>query len=436
MAGMTKPKILFVSRAIDRAHMQDMSELFEMSFIGPLEEIGRAEADIFWEGPWGGESEVPLDWLLYERCLEFRPDILFLIGWWMEPDDASRVNHVSLTGYYLIRKLLNIRIVWVMLDLGPQYFETADYFTMICDRTFTLDGYEWIQKQSAFPVKHFSINPTLSPSLFHADAHNPRNIDLAFIGGLDGYGGERRRSVAALRASGLDVVVPGGRSQSQERLDNVVYADGFKRARIVICWSKHISGKWFQTKARIFETTLAGAMLLCEECDPVNHWFQPNVDYVPFSSQKELVAKARYYVDHEEERLHIAARGNETALAKYNADVVWGQTLEQIYQSLYHEEEAIASLHQNASRHEVGVARFFARQLQDCHFQLDPTAAMQTVEELERAHHAWRGRLDWHGWWMRALRHKIVCLYSPLWGIFHRVARRTVLPLILEIDRL
>ena len=51
MAGMTKPKILFVSRAIDRAHMQDMSELFEMSFIGPLEEIGRAEADIFWEGP-------------------------------------------------------------------------------------------------------------------------------------------------------------------------------------------------------------------------------------------------------------------------------------------------------------------------------------------------------------------------------------------------
>ncbi|MDA1129414.1 MAG: glycosyltransferase, partial [Chloroflexi bacterium] len=78
-----------------------------------------------------------------------------------------------------------------------------------------------------------------------------------------------------------------------------------------------------QIKGRVYEATACGAMLLEAEGDETSRWFEPMVDYVPFSDELDLVEKARYYLEHDEERMEIAARGHRKAKEQYNGEMFW-----------------------------------------------------------------------------------------------------------------
>ena len=400
-----KLKILFLNRAPNRSHMNDMSGLFEMSYMGPLSETKQADYDTLWVGPCVETKAPHLDWLVFCKCMEYRPDVIFVYGWWLHPDDEVQAGYTALFTFYLIRKLLKIKIVALLFDQAPHQFKTSDNLTRFCDFVFTHEHEDHFRNYSSFPEKHVVTIATIGPKLFHANPLGQRDIDLAFAGGVGGrYPKERSIGLAALRDSGLIVTIHGGRGPDQVRLSNEEYADVFKRSKIMISWSRHISGKWYQAKARIFETTLAGAMLLCEECKEVNRWFQPCVDYVPFSTTEELVERARYYLEHEEERLKIAVQGHRTAMTKYRADVMWGQMLQDMRtKSLYREAEAIEGLKRNASLNELRVARFFQRELQQ-YPQFDQSVIDAAVAIVEEANQSFMRKLHWHSWYMKSLR--------------------------------
>lgn len=418
-----KLSILFVNTVPNHAHMKDMSNLFNMSFIGPLTEIRQADFDVLWLGPWLVEDQLPLDWYLLEKCLSYKPDIIFINGWWWKPDDEFKKTQLSFAGIYLIRKLLGIKFTIVLFDQAPHQFEISDRMVNFCDVVFTHESKAFVQKYSRYPERHMVTTATFSPRLFHGDARSERPIDIAFVGGVGGYPDERNQGIAALRASGLEVTTPGGRGTGQKRLTNEEYAACFKQAKIALCWSRHISNKWFQAKARIFEATLGGALLLCEACEPVDYWFQPNVDYVPFSTPEELVAKAKHYLENEDERLKIAKQGNEKALREYSADVMWGKMIEAMKEDHYDESAAVACLRQNASQNELFVAEYLSKELKKRNL-FDAKVIDQAVKIVYDAHYSVLVKIRWNGWYLASLRFRFKRLMIYLrWLLYYTIRK-------------
>ena len=81
----------------------------------------------------------------------------------------------------------------------------------------------------------------------------------------------------------------------------------------------------------------AGAMVLSEESDVVNQWVEPYVDYVPFNTNAELVQRARYYLEHEDERLKIASQGYRRVMAEYSSEVLGPKMLSDMWNKSFYE---------------------------------------------------------------------------------------------------
>jgi hypothetical protein len=378
-------KILFVNYMDNRKHMEDIAELFSMHFIGPLHETDLAEYEILWIGPWCNRDEEPLDWLVFERCVSYQPDVVFVYGWWTEPMRQYKSGHITLFTLYLIRKLLGIKVTALMHDQRGADFRVSDQLTRFCDLVFTHEHEEEYNKYTMFPHKHFTIASCYSPSLFHRNPSSERDIDVTFIGSDTGYANIRQQGISQLREAGIRVHTPGGRSKGQRKLTNKEYAEIVTRSKIIINWSRHISGKWFQAKGRIFEATLGGSMLLCEECDPVSRWFRKDVDYVPFTTNEELVEKAKHYLESAGDRLRIANSGHEYAIRNYSAEVVWGEMVGLIQRTSHYDEgEALEGIRENASEHDLYVARFMSHKLKESKF--DKMVVDGALEIIEQSH--------------------------------------------------
>lgn len=69
-------------------------------------------------------------------------------------------------------------------------------------------------------------------------------------------------------------------------------------------------------------------MLLEAENPDTARYFEPMVDYVPFSDEKDLIEKVRYYLSHDNEREAIAANGHRKVREKYNCKEFWRRVIE------------------------------------------------------------------------------------------------------------
>jgi hypothetical protein len=406
MAGPSQfPKILFVSHAPDHKNLEQGLDFFEMTFWGPLRETGLTEFDTFWFKPWLVDSIADMDWQLYEKCVEYRPDVLFVYGWWQHFEDVEARWKTSLVAIYLIRRLLNIKVVALYIDHSPEDTSgNLDNLTRFCDLAFTHEYEHNFLPTSKFPQKYRIMQTVISPKLYHKEPQNQRDIGLTFLGKTGGYVGNRSAGLVELRRRGLEVLTGGGIDQ-QGRITKEEYASYLHRSKIVINWSLHTTGRWYQAKGRIFETTLSGAMLLCEECDAVNRWLRPFVDYVPFSNAQELADRAEYYLENEAERLKIAQQGYETAMAKYSATEAWADTLRKIQGSeLYREDEALEGLRRNASFREVEAVVKFSAELDATLSGTDRVILHEAVANVRKGYSIAFGRMHWQSWHSRKKR--------------------------------
>jgi len=84
--------------------------------------------------------------------------------------------------------------------------------------------------------------------------------------------------------------------------------------------------------ARTFEIPAAGGFMLHERTDEVMRYFEEGKECAFFNNADDLVAKIRYYVEHEERRLAIAAAGRRRALTSgYSYDDRVATVLEQYH---------------------------------------------------------------------------------------------------------
>jgi hypothetical protein len=411
-----RPRLLFSFFIQTEEERDECIDFLRMLYMGPLNETGQAQFQVFWYGPWMSEDWRQINLALLTACAEYRPETVIIINGWQPDYWPMGEWYAQLQTYYMIRKLYGCKVTALLTDQAYHSFKLSDNLVRVCDFVFTHEAEETFIGYTAFPQKHFVTPTAYSSRYFEGDPHSNRDIELLFIGGVAGYQNQRAAGIEALKENGVEVSVLGGRGR-EGKLSNDEYAGSVKRAKIVLNWSRHISGRWYQAKGRIFETTLAGSMLLCEDCAAVNRWFEPYVDYVPFTGNEDLVEKARYYLVNETERLQIALKGHEKALQLYRAEVIWGNRLKDLEEKSYYDEiEALTALGDNASGKQVELARFLQRELRGAGIS-NTKVINELVSFIEKAHQSLinRGRRWGREWSWRINKKALGLLRRTIW---------------------
>jgi spore maturation protein CgeB len=73
----------------------------------------------------------------------------------------------------------------------------------------------------------------------------------------------------------------------------------------------------------VWEALWCRTFILEEENPVTKLYFEPYVDYVPFTTLKDLVGKVRYYLEHDKERDYIRMQGRTTVEKYYDAKLYW-----------------------------------------------------------------------------------------------------------------
>jgi spore maturation protein CgeB len=88
------------------------------------------------------------------------------------------------------------------------------------------------------------------------------------------------------------------------------------RSRISV--NRHIDvAEGYANNMRLFETTGVGALLLTEAAPNLADLFEPGREVVTYQSEGDLVEKIEHYLTHDDERLEIAAAGQQRTLAEH-----------------------------------------------------------------------------------------------------------------------
>ena len=255
---------------------------------------------------------------LLALCRKVKPDILWVDkGFWIWP---STLRVLKGQGVYLAQhntdalrhRTLRTRWLYYLLTTGLQYYD--HYFT-----TNRFDYDELLGKPG--PQVHFTYlgynprrfeNSPLSP-----EEQREWGSDLLFAGH---YEPRTEAGIVALLKAGLKVKVTGKDWSKavnkdllagcfQDRyLSGEDYVRVLKAAKIGLCFVSEYN--YNLTAARSLELPACGTFLLAMRTDQHLDLYDEGKEAEFFSDNDELVRKARYYLDHDDERRAIAARGH------------------------------------------------------------------------------------------------------------------------------
>ena len=360
-------KILFLNHARDKKHMRFMDNLFKLHTLYPIIEDGDIDFQVLWVGSSVETISPELDWKVFNKVYEYRPSVIILYGWGYKLKDIDKKEYISYLTLYLLKTMFKVKIIPLLFDQAFINFSESDNLVSMCDFAFTHEMRKVFVNHTKFPDKHIIVPPTVTKA-FNGDVDTHKDINVLFIGGFKGrYPEERMKGIESLRLEGIEVFNPSGRtgaSDSDDFISNESITDYTKRAKIVINWTRHISGAWHQAKARCFEATLAGALLISEECEAVNYFFKPNVDYITFNNEEDLVEKVKYYLTHEVDRIRIAKNGWNVANKKYSSESIRKEMMDKINSVSYFDiKDARYSLALNSTYNEKRVAKMYSRKI-------------------------------------------------------------------------
>ena len=164
------------------------------------------------------------------------------------------------------------------------------------------------------------------------DPHTHRPIELspeeqakwgAEVGFIGAFENERFQMMLALAKAGIKVTIRGpGWFRYQNMHPNLivkpgwVLGDDYTKAvcatKINLCFLRKVN-RDLQTQ-RSVEIPACGGFMLAERTNEHLSLFEESKEAEFFSGEEELIAKVRYYLDHEDERQRIATAGRERCL--------------------------------------------------------------------------------------------------------------------------
>jgi tetratricopeptide (TPR) repeat protein len=276
--------------------------------------------DIFLIDEYYLTHEQPGDSELIRLCKKNRPDY-FVLVWW--PGGPSHFNPAFET-LYTIRKNLGIPIIALWLDTWADWIvELVEKMLPLVDIAVVTDSIKHFEK-TFHPEKYLELLAISDIKVFF-DPGLERDIDISFNGRVTNKP-DRIAGIKALQANGINVLKTGGQLESRLCLEE--YARVYMQSKITLNFSR--SGEKLTRKGRLIEATLCGAMLLESENPETSKWFEPMIDYVPFRDEKDLIDKARYYLQHHSERIEIAQNGRRKAIELSKPENFWGRIINKL----------------------------------------------------------------------------------------------------------
>jgi len=268
---------------------------------------------------------------LLTRCQELSPDLVWIdTGTWLWP---STVRALRAQGCFLVHHITDAlnarnRVVNFKRRLLRKTAPMYDVFftTNIHDHTRMSATPPPVALLTDLGYDQHRFDPTPLSGELAAKWDNP----LVFIGHHEP---QTEAGILALIDAGLPVTVYGHapwfaskhRAKLGERLrpslGNEDYAHALKGARIGLCFVSTLN--YNQTASRSFEIPGSGTFLLAVRTAQHQECFEEGKEAEFFGDHGELVRKASYYLEHEDEREAIARRGHARCVASgYDWDAI------------------------------------------------------------------------------------------------------------------
>lgn len=156
----------------------------------------------------------------------------------------------------------------------------------------------------------YFIDRGFSPDVFYPCPEEEKTRWVVFCGNLDAFGRLRRLEMLAERFPGKIAARTG---------ENHTEMSSFLRSGR-IGWNQILGvphGNAVGINYRVWEVLGSGLLLLCNRTSDVEEVLEDGVHCVLWDDDEDLVEKLGYYLEHDEERLAIAAAGYREAVAKH-----------------------------------------------------------------------------------------------------------------------
>jgi len=85
-----------------------------------------------------------------------------------------------------------------------------------------------------------------------------------------------------------------------------------------------------QIKGRVFDMGLSGTLMLCNKNEDLYEFYTPGEEFVEFESPEDCLEKARYYLNHESERIKIAQGYYDRTRAEH----MWTHRFEKLFKQI------------------------------------------------------------------------------------------------------
>lgn len=305
----TLPHILFVTE-------EPVGFIFDYNFWGSLEAAGVATYGRFHLDTFRARYGYSGDLELIKRCITERSDMIMLQCHAL--DGLSGPTRETLK---TIKDRLKIPIVSVWSDSETHYFSLSDDIADYAALTVVWDSNDAYKKDSRVSERYAALWTPYDTRVF-GDMGLPRDIDVCFVGTIEGAHPERAELIQTLRDAGINVVTLGSNKDVLKKVSIEEYASVLQRSKISLNFSKTTTGL-VQLKGRVFETMFCGALLMEQEGSETQRYFKEGEEYVSFKDKEDLVAKVKQYLTDDAERERIAKTGQRVALEKYSPRKYW-----------------------------------------------------------------------------------------------------------------
>lgn len=328
---MVKPRTLFLQHEQRRNYWLESGylDLYRpMVASGLLGEIRSYpyQRDIRWFRYWvwqqtNGSSDT---WRIAHESLrdnlrqvldEFRPDMVFYSRSW--PEEAIGADLLS-----ELKHAYRFKLVSVLYDYDEDnapFMEDDRRTIEVSDLVAGCDSVLRVERirnrrgpyagwQNVEAVRY--LPPVPDPAIFKPSP--VRRHDVTVSGSLEGY---RREVYAALVQAGLNVHRSGGMMPGESFLSPADYAREIAESRIVV--NSQTNPARVQLKGRVLQTLSCGSLLLEQNSLEAVRFLGP-IGGVLWLDLEDLIAKVRYWLDHEDEREALAREARERYLARHD----------------------------------------------------------------------------------------------------------------------
>jgi hypothetical protein len=208
------------------------------------------------------------------------------------------------------------------------YFEKIHrYYAQLFDLVLFFGNYSSKAGFELLDINVLHFKGYYDTAFFRSLGPCEKNLGVSFVGSIGQA--NRRQYIEYLEENGVAVEQYGpGTRGGILHYDEMI--NTYQRSKINlhfttlsyfggnIIYPSKINQRIRQFKGRLVEVPLTGGFLLTEYMPDIEGFFKVGEECDVFYSEKDMLEKVKYYLEHDEERESIAKRGHERALRDYD----------------------------------------------------------------------------------------------------------------------